>query len=484
MGPGSLADLRDGLEAGDLSATFLALGCLDRMTALEPRLNATAHRDAALTLAAARAADARLARGERTPVLGIPVVLKDNLHWKGAPVGNGSRIQGNYRAPYDATVVRRLLEAGAVPVAKAAMDEFAMGSSGEHCATGPARNPWDQARVPGGSSSGSVVAVAAGYAPFALGTDTGGSVRLPGSFCNVTALRPTYGALSRYGVTAMASSLDVVGPVAGSARDLAAAFSVMAGADPLDATSVDLPGRERLAELRPRALRGLRIGLPRDAFGEGVDAGVRTVLEAALHDLEAQGAELVEVTLPHAPYAIDTYYLLNTAEVSSNLSRFDGVRYGARVPSDTLDGMVAGTRDAGLGMEAKRRILLGAFCLSKGYYEAFYLKAQKVRTLIARDFTDAFGKVDVLATPVSPATAFPLGARTADPLSMYLSDVLTVTPALASLPALSMPAGFAAGLPVGLQLIGPSLSDVPLLELAHAYQLITKHHTEAPRLDS
>jgi len=371
-----------------------------------------------------------------------------------------------------------------VPVAKANMDEFAMGSSGEHSASGPARNPWDTTRVPGGSSSGSVVSVAAGYAPFALGTDTGGSVRLPGSFCNVTALRPTYGVLSRYGVTAMASSLDIVGPVAGSARDLAAALSVMAGSDPLDATSVDLPGRERLGDLRPRALKGLRVGLPREYFGEGIDAGVRAVLDAALRDLETQGAELVEVSLPHTPFAIDTYYLINTSEVSSNLSRFDGVRYGARVATDTLDGMIAGTRDAGFGMEAKRRILLGAFCLSKGYYEAFYLKAQKARTLITRDFADAFRKVDVLATPVSPTTAFPLGERTGDPLSMYLSDVFTVTPALAALPALSMPAGFAAGLPVGLQLIGPSLSDVPLLELAHAYQRITKHHTEAPRLDS
>jgi aspartyl-tRNA(Asn)/glutamyl-tRNA(Gln) amidotransferase subunit A len=454
------------------------------MEGLEPRLNATVFRDAALTLAAARKADERLARGERTPVLGIPVVLKDNLNWKGAPVGNGSRIQRGYTAPYDATVVRRLLDAGAVPVAKANMDEFAMGSSGEHSAAGPARNPWDLSRVPGGSSSGSVVSVAAGYVPLALGTDTGGSVRLPGSFCNVTALRPTYGVLSRYGVTAMASSLDQVGPVAGSARDLAAGFAVMAGPDPLDSTSVDLPGRERLAELRPRDLRGLRIGLPREYFGEGIEAGVREVLEAALRDLEAQGAELVEVALPHTPYAIDTYYLINTSEVSSNLSRFDGVRFGARVEAGTPDAMIAATRDGGFGVEAKRRILLGAFCLSKGYYEAFYLKAQKARTLITRDFAEAFRRVDVLATPVSPTTAFPLGARTGDPLAMYLSDVFTVTPALAALPALSVPAGFASGLPVGLQLIGPSLSDVPLLELAHAYQQITKHHTEAPRLDS
>jgi aspartyl-tRNA(Asn)/glutamyl-tRNA(Gln) amidotransferase subunit A len=383
---------------------------------------------------------------------------------------------GGYRAPYDATVVRRLLEAGAVPLAKANMDEFAMGSSGEYSAFGPTRNPWDPARVPGGSSSGSVVAVAAGYAPFALGSDTGGSVRLPGSFCNVTALRPTYGVLSRYGVTAMASSLDQVGPVAGSALDLAAGFSVMAGLDPLDSTSIDLPSACRLAELRPARLQGLRIGLPREYFAEGIEPGVRAALDAALATLAAQGAELVELSLPHTGYAIDTYYLINTSEVSSNLARYDGVRYGDRSPADTLRGMIADTRDRGFGPEAKRRILLGAFCLSKGYYDAFYLKAQKTRTLITRDFQEAFRQVDVLATPVCPHTAFPLGDRTADPLSMYLSDVFTVTPSLAALPALSMPAGFAEGLPVGLQLIGPSRSDVRLLEVAHAFQQVTSHH--------
>jgi aspartyl-tRNA(Asn)/glutamyl-tRNA(Gln) amidotransferase subunit A len=412
------------------------------------------------------------------------VVFKDNLSWRGAPLGNGSRILGGYEAPYDATVVARLLEAGAVPLGKANMDEFAMGSSGEHCAAGPARNPWDPGRVPGGSSSGSVVAVSAGYAPFALGTDTGGSVRLPGSFCNVTALRPTYGALSRYGVTAMASSLDQVGPVAGSARDLAAALSVMAGPDPRDATSVDLPGRERLADLRPRNLEGLRVGIPREFLGEGLDAGVASTVRAALEELAALGAEMVEVSLPHTPYAIDTYYLLNTAEVSSNLARFDGVRYGRRAEGTTLDGMVSRTRDEGFGPEVKRRILLGAFCLSRGYVEAFYLKAQKARTLITRDFEAAWTKVDLLAAPVSPCTAFPLGSKLADPLSMYLSDIFTVTPSLAALPAISIPAGLSDGLPVGLQLIGPALSDVPLLEAAHAFQLATAHHLAAPPLPS
>jgi aspartyl-tRNA(Asn)/glutamyl-tRNA(Gln) amidotransferase subunit A len=473
---------RDGLAAEDLSAESLARLAQDRMDRLEPALNAIVHRDRELTMAAARAADQRLARGERGAMLGIPVVLKDNLHWLGAPVGNGSRIQAGYRAPYNATVVQRLLDAGAVPVAKANMDEFAMGSSGEFSAHGPTRNPWDLAKVPGGSSSGSVVAVAAGYVPFALGSDTGGSVRLPGSFCNVTALRPTYGALSRFGVTAMASSLDQVGPVAGNALDLAAGLAVMVGADPRDATSIELPEADRLAGLRPAELKGLRIGLPREYFGAGIDPGVRATLEAALAELTAQGAELVDVTLPHTPYAIDTYYLINTSEVSSNLARFDGVRYGARLPADSLPELIAGTRNAGFGPEAKRRILLGAFCLSKGYYDAFYLKALKTRTLVTRDFQAAFRQVDLLATPVCATTAFPLGDKTADPLAMYLTDIFTVTPSLAALPALSVPAGFSAGMPVGLQLIGPSGTDVRLLEVTHAFQQITRHHLQHPPL--
>ncbi len=482
MGSGPLTAWREGLAAGDLSAEFLAMAALERMERLEGTLNAMVHRDPRRTLQAARAADARLARGERGPMLGIPVAFKDNLHLQGAPVGNGSRIMGDYRAPYNATVVERLLAAGAVPVGKANMDEFAMGSSGEFSAFGPTRNPWDLGRVPGGSSSGAVVAVAAGYVPFALGSDTGGSVRLPGSFCNVTALRPTYGALSRYGLTAMASSLDQVGPVAGSAQDLAAGLAVMAGADPLDANSIDLPGSERLADLRPAKLEGLRLGLPREYFAEGIDPEVRRAVETALAVLEAHGAERVEVSLPHTPYAIDTYYLINTSEVSSNLARFDGLRFGARKPAPALRDMIAETRDQGFGPEAKRRILLGAFCLSKGYYDAFYLKAQKARTLIARDFRAAFGRVDLLAVPVCPGTAFPFGERTGSPLAMYLSDVFTVTPALAALPALALPCGFAGHLPVGLQLIGPALGDVRLLEVAHAFQEITCHHLKHPTI--
>ncbi len=482
MGAPPLVEWRNGLEAGDLSSAFLTLACLDRIDGLESRLNALTNRDRDRAMAAAQAADLRLCRGEKGPMLGIPFVVKDNINLKGMPLSNGSRITRGHTSTYNATVVQRLLAAGAVPVAKANMDEFAMGSSGEYSALGPTRNPWDLSRVPGGSSSGAIVAVSAGYTPFALGTDTGGSVRLPASFCGVSALRPTYGALSRFGVTAMASSLDQVGPVASSAKELALGLAVMAGQDPLDSTSLDLPGAERLEELHPAPLKGLRIGLPREYFGEGLTQGVRAVLETAMARLASEGVELVEVSLPHTRFAIDTYYLLNTSEVSSNLSRFDGVRYGARESGDSLHGMIARTRDEGFGPEAKRRILLGAFCLSKGYYEDFYLRALKVRTLITRDFQEAFQHVDILLTPVSPAIAFPVGEKTSDPLSMYLADIFTVTAALAALPALAIPAGFSEGMPVGLQLVGPSLSDVRLLEVAAAFQDLTHHHLQKPTL--
>lgn len=486
MAFGTAMDWRGGLDAGDLSAEFLVQQSLERIRARDGQLHAVLATDAARSLDLAREADRRLRSGERNPVLGLPVVLKDNLAWAEVPATSGSRILEGYRPPHDATVVSRLLAAGAIPVAKANMDEFAMGSSGEFSAFGPTLNPWDPARVPGGSSSGAIVAVAAGYAPLALGSDTGGSVRLPASFCNVTALRPTYGVLSRYGLTAMASSLDQVGPVGHSAADVAAALQVMAGRDPLDSTSLDLPRAEALHPLHPADLKGKRIGLPAEYWGPGLEPGVRATLEAALDGFADQGAELVEVTLPHTRYAIDTYYLVCTSEVSSNLSRFDGVRYGLRASREGQDvaEMVSETRDQGLGPEAKRRILLGTFCLSRGWYEAFYLKALQARTLIARDFEEAFRRVDLLATPVSPSTAFPLGARTADPLSMYLADVFTVTASLAALPCLSLPAGFAEGLPVGLQLIAPPLADVALLEAAHAFQQTTSHHLTTPPLPS
>lgn len=486
MALGTAMDWRGGLDAGDLSAEALVSRSLERIRRHDGRLQAVLSTDPPRSLALARAADRRLREGERNPVLGLPVVLKDNLAWAGAPMSCGSASLQGYRSPYDATVVARLLAAGAIPVAKANMDEFAMGSSGEYSAFGPTLNPWDTSRVPGGSSSGAIVSVAAGYAPLALGSDTGGSVRLPAGFCNVTALRPTYGVLSRYGLTAMASSLDQVGPVGASARDVAAALQVMAGTDPLDSTSRDLPRADALFPLRSADLRGVKIGLPAEYWGPGIDAGARTTLESALAELADLGAELVEVRLPHTRYAIDAYYLICTSEVSSNLSRFDGIRFGFRVPGEghALADLISETRDRGLGPEAKRRVLLGTFCLSRGYYEAFYLKALRARTLIAQDFHEAFKQVDLLATPVSPGVAFPLGAKTGDPLSMYLADVFTVTTSLAALPCLSMPSGFSEGLPVGLQLIGPPLSDVRLLEAAHAYQQATSHHLMTPPLPS
>jgi len=484
MGGGTtMAEARARLESGDGASGALVQQALDRIAALDRSLNAVIATAPEQSLALARDADRRLAAGEQTPVLGLPIALKDNLNWAGTPVTCGSKILEGYRSPYDATVVRRLLDAGAVPVIKANMDEFAMGSSGEYSAFGPALNPWDRNRAPGGSSSGSIVSVAAGYTPLALGSDTGGSVRLPASFCNVTALRPTYGVLSRYGLTALASSLDQVGPVARSAEDVAAMLSVMAGHDPLDSTSVDLPDQDLLFPLAPGELKGLRIGLPAEYFSEGLDAGVHGVIEAALREFEEAGAVLSPVSLPRTDIAIETYYLLVTSEASANLSRFDGVRYGLREKAEGgLDATIAATRDAGFGDEVKRRILLGTFCLSKGHYEAFYLKALKARTLVARDFDEAFKAVDVIATPVSPCTAFPLGDRTGDPLAMYLADAYAVAAPLAGIPALAFPAGFHENLPVGMQFMGPALSDTRLLGLVHAFQQRTGHHLRTPDL--
>lgn len=479
----TMAETRARLATGGTTAEALTDAALGRITTLEPSLNAVIATAPDTSLALAREADRRLATGERTPVLGLPVALKDNLNWAGTPATCGSKILEGYRSPYDATVVRRLLDAGAVPVLKANMDEFAMGSSGEYSAFGPARNPWDRSRAPGGSSSGSIVSVAAGYAPLALGSDTGGSVRLPASFCNVTALRPTYGVLSRYGVTALASSLDQVGPVARTAEDVAAALSVMAGQDPMDSTSVDLPDRDQLYPLAPADLRGLKIGLPAEYFAEGLDAGVRAVIETALDAFVQAGASLHPIRLPSTEIAIEAYYLLVTSEASANLSRFDGVRYGLREPAEGgLDAMISATRDAGFGDEVKRRILLGTFCLSKGHYEAYYLKALKARSLVAREFEAAFQAVDVIATPVSPCTAFPLGERMADPLAMYLADAYAVAAPLAGIPALAFPAGFHENLPVGMQMMGPALSDARLLAIAHAFQQRTDHHLRTPDL--
>ncbi|MDR1841536.1 MAG: aspartyl/glutamyl-tRNA amidotransferase subunit A [Holophagales bacterium] len=480
-----IANLREGLDSGDLSSEYLALRSIEKIKRLDGRINAINAEMGEFALNAARLADRRLRsnvdgrlrlNGDRQPFLGIPVVVKDNMACKGQLFQNGSKITKGFISPFSATVVNRLLSAGAVPVARAAMDEFALGSSGEYHAFGPTRNPWDTSKVAGGSSSGSAAAVAAGYAPFALGSDTGGSVRLPGAFCGVSALRPTYGVLSRYGVTAMASSLDQVGPMAKHVEDIAMGFSVMAGVDPHDSTSVDLPGIQDLLPLIPKDLKNLKIGYFAGDSVKAIQPAVQSCVSKALETLEGGGAKIINIDLPCASYALETYCLLNTAEVSSNLSRFDGVRYGNRVSSSNLADMVAGSRNMHLGLEAKRRILLGTFCLSKGHYDAYYLKALKARNAIARSVMEIFNSIDFIVTPVSPITAFALGEKVADPLEMYMMDILTVLPALADIPALAVPAGLADGLPAGVQFIGPRLSDCDLLRLGYAFQQLTDHH--------
>ncbi|MDR0499117.1 MAG: Asp-tRNA(Asn)/Glu-tRNA(Gln) amidotransferase subunit GatA [Holophagales bacterium] len=469
-----VASLREGLDSGDLSAEFLAVHSIEKINKMDGRINAISVEMRELAIKTARAADGRLrSNSDKSPFLGIPVVIKDNMACSGQYFQNGSKITKKFISPFTATVINRLLSAGAVPVARAAMDEFAMGSSGEFHAFGPTRNPWDTTKVAGGSSSGSAAAVAAGYVPFALGSDTGGSVRLPGAFCGISAFRPTYGVLSRYGITAMASSLDQVGPMARHVEDIALGISVMAGIDPNDSTSLELQGASDLVQLVPLDLKGLKIGYFAGDNLKAIQPAVKACVSNALETLEANGAEIVDIDLPCASYALETYCLLNTAEVSSNLSRFDGIRYGNRVPTDNLADMIAKTRNTNLGLEAKRRILLGTFCLSKGHFDAYYLKALRARNAITLSVMEIFNSLDFILTPVSPITAFTLGEKVTDPLEMYTMDILTVLPALADIPALAVPAGLANGLPVGIQFIGPRLSDCSLLRLGYTFQQLT-----------
>lgn len=427
-----------------------------------------------LARAQADRVDAAIARGEDPgPLAGVPVAIKDVIHVKGLPTTCGSKILKAFAPPYEATVTRRLRAAGAVFVGKANMDEFAMGSSNENSAFGPVRNPWDTTRVPGGSSGGSAAAVSAGFAALALGSDTGGSIRQPASFCGVVGLKPTYGRVSRYGLVAFASSLDQIGPLAHSCADAALALSVIAGEDEHDATSAPRPV-ENYGAAMAEPTRGLRVGVPRDFVGAGVEAGTAAEFERAIQGLQKDGAEIVDVALPHAPHAIATYYLVATAEASSNLARFDGVRYGLRADSAaahaTLKDMYGETRDEGFGPEVKRRIILGTFVLSSGYYDAYYLRAQKVRTLIRRDYDSAFASCDVIATPTTPSPAFKLGEKVANPLEMYLADVFTVPANLAGLPGISVPCGFSSGLPVGLQFVARPFAEHVLLRAGHAVE--------------
>ncbi len=472
------------ISAGKLSASELVAMQRARIEAVDETLNSVVARTFELAAAQAKALDEQRARGvAASPLHGTTIGLKDIFLTEGVSTTCASKILRGYIPPYDGTPTRKCYEAGLALIGKLNQDEFAMGSSNETSAYGPCHNPWDTTRTPGGSSGGSAAAVAAGLCSLSLGTDTGGSIRLPASYCGVVGLKPTYGRVSRFGVIAFASSLDQVGPITRDVRDAALLLQAIAGKDPRDSTSVDAPVPDYAAALTGD-VKGLRVGVPEEYFGEGVEPGVRAAVEAALKAYEALGATLVPVSLPHSKYAVATYYILATAEASSNLARYDGVRYGPRAgDADNLVEMYTRTREQGFGLEVKRRILLGTFVLSHGYFDAYYIGAQKVRALIKRDFDAAFERCDVIAGPAAPVPAFKLGEKSADPLAMYLLDVLTIPCNLAGLPGLSVPCGFTPeGLPVGLQLLGRAFDEATLLRAAHAYEQAHAWHRARPTI--
>jgi aspartyl-tRNA(Asn)/glutamyl-tRNA(Gln) amidotransferase subunit A len=477
----SLKELSAALGVKKVSSVELTTLFLDRIERHQPRLNAFITVDRERSIAQARAADKRITRGEAGPLTGIPVAHKDIFCAQGWLTTCASRMLSNFVAPYDAHVIEQFNAVDAVLLGKTNMDEFAMGSSSENSHYGPVRNPWDAARVPGGSSGGSAAAVAARLAPCATGTDTGGSIRQPAALCGISGIKPTYGLVSRYGMIAFASSLDQGGAFARCAEDLAIMLGAMTGFDARDSTSLERPSEDYARELG-RPLEGMRIGLPREYFGEGMDADVRAAVEGAIAELQKLGATTLEVTLPNTALAVPAYYVIAPAEASSNLSRFDGVRYGYRAPKyDDLVDMYCNTRAQGFGAEVKRRILVGTYVLSHGYYDAYYLQAQRVRRLIARDFVEAFRRCDVIAGPTAPSVAFRIGEKVSDPVKMYLSDIYTIPANLAGLPAMSIPCGFGAGgLPVGLQIVGGYFTEARMLNLAHRFQLATDWHTRTP----
>jgi len=463
--------VRYALTAKKTSARELTADFYKRIAVENPELNAFLALSPERANAQAAKIDALIAANKPLPPLaGVPVAIKDVLSTKGTTTTCGSKILEHYVPPYDATAVSRLEAAGAVILGKTNCDEFAMGSSNENSAYGPVKNPVAPDRVPGGSSGGSAAVVAAGLAVASLGTDTGGSIRQPGALCGIPAMMGSYGRVSRYGLIAFASSLDRVGPFANNVKDVAKILQTIAGRDPNDSTSTTAPVPVYTDEIS-KSVKGLRIGIPRDYFAEGMDLGIRAKVEAGIELLKKLGCELVEIRMPHTDYAISTYYIIATAEASSNLARYDGVRYGLRIDDPTLLGMYRKTRGAGFGAEVKRRIVLGTYVLSAGYYNAYYLKGQKVRALIAQDFRDAFTKVDAIVTPTSPIPAFRLGEKTNDPLQMYLADIYTVTGSLAGIPGISVPCGRTPdNLPVGLQLFGPAFGESQILRLAHAFE--------------
>ena len=483
--PRTASGIRRAVAAGAISATDICRGTLDRISAADGAIGAFRHVDADGALARARLIDERREELSALPLLGVPVAIKDNICVRRWPTTAASRILEGYRPPYDAAVIERLEAAGAVLVGSTNCDEFAMGSSTENSAYGVTRTPWDTSRIPGGSSGGSAAAVAARMVPLALGSDTGGSIRQPAALCGVVGLKPTYGRVSRYGLLAFASSLDQIGPIATCVEDAAVAFRVLAGHDPRDSTSLPSAAPESDADSTGGDLRGVRIGIPRELVGEGVEPAVLAAFDAALATLKEHGAALVDIDLPSSRHGIAAYYLIATAEASANLARYDGVRYGVRAAGDdrSLAGMYERTRGAGFGAEVKRRIMLGTYVLSAGYYDAYYLKAQQVRTLIRQDYERAFDRVDAIAVPTSPTGAFPLGERTADPVLMYLADVFTVGANLAGVPAITVPCGLTdLGLPVGLQITGRPMADAAILRVAAAYERVTDWHQREPAL--
>ena len=477
----SVVELIAALRQGELSSEELTRACLERVQALDGELNSFITVTQEQALASARAADARIAAGEAGPLTGIPFAHKDIFCTRDVRTSCGSHMLDNFIAPYDATVTQKLAGAGMVMIGKTNMDEFAMGSSNETSYYGPVKNPWNTATVPGGSSGGSAAAVAARLVPVSTGTDTGGSIRQPAALCGITGLKPTYGRVSRYGMIAFASSLDQGGPFAHSAQDAALLLGAMAGFDPRDSTSVDRPVDDYSATLGD-SLDGMKIGLPGEFFGEGLDAGTGAAIEAALEEYRKLGATTVDISLPHVGYSVPVYYVVAPAECSSNLSRYDGVRFGHRAAgAKDLEDMYKRSRGEGFGAEVKRRIMIGTYALSAGYYDAYYLKAQQVRRLIREDFLRAFDEVDVIMGPTAPGVAFGLGEKADDPVSMYLSDIYTIAVNLAGLPGMSIPAGFADGLPVGLQLIGNYFGEARLLNIAHRYQQVTDWHRQVPQ---
>ena len=479
-------EARARLEKGEISSVDLTRAVLDRIDAVDQRVRAYLTVVADRAMAEAQQADARWSehRRDQTPapaLLGIPMAIKDEICTRGVRTTAGSKILGNFVPPYNATVMEKLNAAGGILVGKTNQDEFAMGSSTENSRYFTTRNPWDLERVPGGSSGGSAAATAADETLFALGTDTGGSVRQPAGLTNTVGLRPTYGRVSRFGIIAFASSLDQVGPITKDVRDAATILGVIAGHDARESTSVDRPVPDYRAALSNESLNGVRVGVPREYFIEGMQKGVERTVREAIRVLESLGAAMVEVTLPHTDYSLPAYYLLAPAEASANLARYDGVKYGYRLEeSSEMWEVMRATRGDGFGAEVKRRIMLGTYALSAGYYDAYYLKAQKVRTLIKQDFDNAFEQVDVIVGPTSPSVAFKIGEKVDDPLQMYLADVFTLAQALAGIPAISIPCGFAEDLPVGLQVMARAFDEERLLQVAYAYEQATEWHKRKP----